>query len=1139
MSASVAAHANPHAHPHRSAFTPSDKLEDQAASAALSVHRDSSTTGKHSASSILDEEGRLSAASAAQSLKYARAQDLPSFPSSGGVKLASAGAAASLAESNKKAFEHWTPGELPHASTAAEKARDYKMEPLWKPELSRAGSQAAIAAHRDAGSVDIWTAPETEHGHSAASSALQNPKSPPAITERQISGDERQKALLAATASLNGGRRRAGSAPVRPAPSNGHSAWALKAATSSHNSKPPSAATPPSSKSEMSSTDAARIQNMARNNVSRQMYTANPPVAIEVEERRRQDMLRASAVAMAKKMFAIQQAQIDEARGIHRSQSHYAAHTARRRAQSDAANQPARTDEVPRYENLEETARKLAQDRLAKLHDEHAEYRQYYGQNTPPQRSRTFLRRGRRRSDIPENDDDSDIEESRKIRQQMSLFQGKLAEVDSRKRQADRDALLAAAHKNVTAQMNAMDEKVFSETGKTSPHQRELWERQARDRAQRESDERLMNVGKVHIGGGKYLEQEEIEAIAKARLQPTLDEITQKAEEQRARDEELRLEQERLKAEQETERKRQAEIKAEQKAALGKCSRNAGVEASLTTIDREKAEQRAQKTEEKRVLQEQKHEERRVRTEQKSTEKKAREEAIQAEKERRRAEKAEKGLPESGRPRFLPSFLGRGGVAAGTAAGAGGAAAGEGAVDAAEGGARAVPGASEAPAVAEPEVVEPVGETFHDKVTVDPGEAIHGQVTMDPGEAAHAVAVADAEDEAKPTAAAVPPHEDGQHKDNIGAPPYSSGSPPHEPTSPISQTSATSPSKRNSRVKSFFKRFRTGSKAEDDFNRDQHVATEAGPTEALSSRPQTAEPISEEDPAATDSIRDVAFAGRSDNETEDMYGGSAKPYGRVSPIHDEPAPGVGTGPSGPGPGVVEGGAKERDISPPSDTSSLSEEPYVIAADVASSRYSTEHGTGSKRNSGYDQVATLTDDDEEPRGRKGFRERFLKKVIPGRDKDKRQPGAFTLSTVGSSAAAQTGAASAPSARATAAEPQTTDPVSGGGVSQAHPEEEPGTEHPRDKVQEPSTTSTEATGHSTVTRTTTPALTHAQTNGDDDEDFEEARDTFDEGRLVSASKVDSGSARIVDVSSPMSSTVAKGRPSGEGSRFTEEL
>ena len=507
-------------------------------------------------------------AGAALSLRYARAQDLPSFPSTGGVKLASAGAAASLAEANKKPVELWTPGEIPAANTAAGLAKDYKMEPLWKPELSRAGSQAALIAHRDATPVDVWMAPETEHGHTAATSAAQNPKSPPPITERNLSGDGRQKALLAATASLRGGRRRADSAPQKPAPSSSHSAWALKAATSSHNGQSATSPTSPSSKNNVSG-DPARIQN-AKNNISRQMYTSNPPVSIEVEERRRQEVLKASAIAMAKKMFAIQQVQIDEARGIHRSQSHYAAHT-RRRAQSDAAN-PAATPEPHRYENLEDAARKLAHERLSKLHDEHAEYRQYYGANTSPQQSRTFLRRGRRRvqDNIPEDDDDSDVEESRKIRQQMSLFQGKLAEIDNKKRQADRDALLAVAHKNVTARMNAMDEKVFSETGKTSPQQRELWERQARERAQRESDTRLINVGKVHIGGGKYLEQEEIDAIARARLQPTLDEITQKAEEQRAKDEENRLEQERVKAEQEAEKKRQAEIKADQKAMAGR-----------------------------------------------------------------------------------------------------------------------------------------------------------------------------------------------------------------------------------------------------------------------------------------------------------------------------------------------------------------------------------------------------------------------------------------------------------------------------------------------------------------------------------------------------------------------------------------
>lgn len=555
------------------------------------------------------------------------------------------------------------------------------------------------------------------------------------------------------------------------------------------------------------------------------------------------------------------------------------------------------------------------------------------------------------------------------------------------------------------------------------------------------------------------------------------------------------------------------------------------------------------------MQQEQKHEERRVRTEQKTTEKKARNEANAAEKERRRAEK---GGTEQRKSRFLPAvtlptFLGRGAVAGGAAAGAGTAAVAEGAVDAAEGGARAVTGGAAAPGAAaaaaepgEPTEAEPVGETVHDQVTVDPGEAGHDDLTMDPGEAAHAVAAADAEEAPKPAAVPLPQDEDVGSPDNIGAGPYSSTTHPQEVVTPASPTSPTSPTKRNSRVKSFFKRFRAGSKAENDYVPEQTTDREAEPKEDPTDVVPAAEPTKEEDAAATDSIRDVALAGRSDNETEDMYGGSAKPGRRVSPLRDEEAAGAG-------PAASAGGAAERGISPASDTSSLSEEPYVIAADVASSRYSTEH-TGSKRNSGYEQVANLTDEDDEPRGRKGFRERFLKKVIPGRDKDKRQPGAFTSSAVGNSGAAATTAEasnSAPVAHAANtdsapvpdAEPDSTNAAPAGHIDDTPHEDDHAHDHelPRQKVQEPSTTSTEATGNTTVTGTTTPALTHAQTNGDDDEDFEEARDTFDEGRLISASKVDSGAARIVDVTTPMTPTGGgpRGRTSGEGSRFTEEL
>ena len=432
------------------------------------------------------------------------------------------------------------------------------MDPLWQPEMSRAGSRAAIAAHRDTKSPDaIYTPMKSAHGSAAAGHALDSNYSPDAITQRDAPVSDQRKALMAATGAMAGSRRRAGSAPIKPQTRDKNTSWAMQAANSSHKAQKPSG--------EFTTGDpgfeAARIQNTARSNVNRQMYTSNPPVSIEVQEKNRQDMLRASAIAMARKMYTIQQAHIDEAKGAKRSDT-IGARAARNRATSDAS---AAAESPNQYGNLEEAARKLAQERLAKLHDEHAEYRQYYGaQPTSPPKSKLNLtmrgRRNRASNRDRDSDSDSDEEQSRRIRSQMSIFQSKLAEVDKGKRQADRDALLEAAHKNVTKQMNAIDEKVFKDTGKISPQQRELWERQARERAQRDSDDRMVNVGKVHIGGGKFMDQADIDAIAKTRLQPTLDDITEKAEKQRARDEEIRLEQERVKREAETEKQRQREI---------------------------------------------------------------------------------------------------------------------------------------------------------------------------------------------------------------------------------------------------------------------------------------------------------------------------------------------------------------------------------------------------------------------------------------------------------------------------------------------------------------------------------------------------------------------------------------------------
>lgn len=475
---------------------------------------------------------------AATAIKYAKPQDLPSYPSTGGVKLSSANAAANLANKNQKPFEYWKPDAIPAANKAAMLAKDYTMQPLWQPGSTKAGSNAAKMAHANPTEIGPLQPPASRYKSQSAAET---------IVQRQ-----RAASLSSQQAS-------------KPRDNN---SWALQAAAKSHKD---GASTPsaPSVSGDPSS-DAARIQNAPKDDATRQRYTAAPVVGMDAQEKHRQDMLKASAIAMARKMFLIQQQHIDEAAG--------------RTAGSKQATKPGgsimgassyyASDNLSAvgggYENLEEAARRLAQERLAKIHDEHAEYRQYYGaQPSTPPRSRLSVRLRRRTSAANARDDDSDEEQSRRIRSQMSIFQSKLAEVDSKKRQQDRDALLVIAHRNVDAQISKLDEKVFQETGKASPAQMEKWERAAREKAQRDSDERMQHTGKVHIGGGKYIDQSEVDAIARARLQPTLDDIAYKADQQRARDEEARLEKIKKENELQAEKTRVAAANAEAKVAAG------------------------------------------------------------------------------------------------------------------------------------------------------------------------------------------------------------------------------------------------------------------------------------------------------------------------------------------------------------------------------------------------------------------------------------------------------------------------------------------------------------------------------------------------------------------------------------------
>ena len=472
------------------------------------------------------------------SLKRADPRDLPSYPSAGlANKDSSAGAAASLAAANKRSFEHWKPGQIAPANTAAKLANDLKPATQWQPKASAEGSKAALLAHKGGSRVNIWQPDASADGSSAASIAVRSNSKRNSAAKGGVNTESQSKALRAATGAM-ATRTRSGSLPARSYeyPDSSNSAKnALNAATKATRPSKPTQA-PPDDLPGLSSEDATRIHNAAVTNLSRDMYTSTPPVKQEVDERNRKAGLQAAAVSMAKNMYDAQP-KVLESHADQDRQSHQAAISSHNRQPSV---EPDRREQAMQYLNLQAAAQKLASERLAKLNDESAEYRSYYG-TTSPARSRLSLR-GRRRSSSDAGLSESDKARSDRIRSEMSLFNSKVAEVDAKKRQKDRDSLLAAAQRNVTKNMQGLDEKVFEETGKSSPAMRADWESKARAKAEAESKSRLQNFGKVDIGGGKYLDQSEVDAIAAAKVQPTLDDITEKAEEQRALDEKRRVE---------------------------------------------------------------------------------------------------------------------------------------------------------------------------------------------------------------------------------------------------------------------------------------------------------------------------------------------------------------------------------------------------------------------------------------------------------------------------------------------------------------------------------------------------------------------------------------------------------------------
>lgn len=83
--------------------------------------------------------------------------------------------------------------------------------------------------------------------------------------------------------------------------------------------------------------------------------------------------------------------------------------------------------------------------------------------------------------------------------------------------------------------------------------------------AEKQSAQRMQNHGKIDIGGGKFMTQSEVEAIAQRNVKPVLDEIAEVAEKQRIEDEERRQAEEEARERQAEEHRLQQEMRAEDK----------------------------------------------------------------------------------------------------------------------------------------------------------------------------------------------------------------------------------------------------------------------------------------------------------------------------------------------------------------------------------------------------------------------------------------------------------------------------------------------------------------------------------------------------------------------------------------------
>ncbi|PFH61944.1 hypothetical protein XA68_15706 [Ophiocordyceps unilateralis] len=450
-----------------------------------------------------DKLQQLSTATAAGRTAY---KQPPSYSATDGAAIV----AANQGWARSKSTEPPKPDRASTASAAAVLAKDHQMPSQWHPSAHPHGYLAASMAYDSAGAAltkqPAGLSPAAQKrqtwSHSAATQALEAGRSGSLGASRARPSTRPMTMRMSAPPTMSKRYLHHGI---------DHSSAALGAANAHRNSLLPKQ---PASYMPKPSDEHGCV--IPYTTMDRSMFTSAPPVQPVLDARARQEKLQQSALEMAKLMFDRQKQMTDEARA--------------------AQDEPVQPNP---YINLQYAAQRQAQERLSQLHDDslqNLEYRDYYyGHLLPPakkkkkSRSKSKSKRrssstGRVRDAVPP------------VPGQGPIFTTRMSQVDMEQRERDREALLAAAQRNVKERLRGMEgKKSRKDKGKLPSANMTQWELQAQQALQAQHQEESERRDLVDLGGGKFMTPDEINAIASRRVQPVLDDIDAKATAERER----------------------------------------------------------------------------------------------------------------------------------------------------------------------------------------------------------------------------------------------------------------------------------------------------------------------------------------------------------------------------------------------------------------------------------------------------------------------------------------------------------------------------------------------------------------------------------------------------------------------------